>query len=144
MLEKFNFSSIVNSSLPSQSIEANYKDGVVTVRVVYNQSIQSVSASISLNPPTGMDNTFDMKASSTVFTVDPENTEAYYFTQEAYQATSASSILIKICVGIGISVLIIGMGFWKIIGVETMNILQFLFYSMTFFTFLQPLLAPIT
>jgi hypothetical protein len=74
VLDKFDFSSIVNSSLPSKSIQANYKDGVVSIKIVYTQSIQNVSASISLNPPTSMDNTFDMKVSSTTFTVDPVNT----------------------------------------------------------------------
>lgn len=48
------------------------------------------------------------------------------------------------CVGIGLVVTVVGLGFWKLIGVETMNLLQMLFFCMGLMSTMQPLMAPIT
>ena len=73
ILTTFNYSQILSSSLPTSSIEASYTNGLLTVRVVYQQSIQNTSASLNVAPPTSLDNTFEMKASSASFVVDPDN-----------------------------------------------------------------------
>jgi hypothetical protein len=57
--------------LPTTSITASYSSGVLQVSIVYVQSIQNISASLSLSPPIFFDNTFSMKNSSTSFTVNP-------------------------------------------------------------------------
>lgn len=73
VLSTFNFSSILSSTLPTSSLSATYSNGTLMVRVAYVQSIQLVAASLSVTPSTSFSNTFDMKASSTSFTVDPQN-----------------------------------------------------------------------
>lgn len=111
---------------------------------MYTQSIQDINASISVNPPTNMDNTFDMKTSSTTFVVNPENTEAYIYSEQDYAACGVVRIIMIACVGAGLAVMTIGIGFWKLIGVEMMNLLQMVFFCMGMVPTLQPLMAPVT
>lgn len=144
VLEAFNFSLIVNSSLPTSAIIANYSAGILRVKAVYTESIHLDSAIIQVFPPTSLDNTYDMKISSASFTVDPSNTEAYYYPYSTYQTSIVLAVVFKISAGLSLAVLIIGIGFWKMVGVESIHVLQILFFAMSMLTTLQPGLAPIT
>lgn len=114
------------------------------MKVVYKQSIQDINASITVNPPTDMDNTFDMKTSSATFVVNPDNTEAYVYESSQYTAAGVTRVIVIACVGVGLAVLVIGLGFWKMIGVETMNVLQMMFFCMGMMSSLQPMMGPVT
>lgn len=47
-------------------------------------------------------------------------------------------------VGIGLAMLIVGVAFWKLIGLEAMHFLQMLFFCMTLVDILPPMLGPVT
>lgn len=142
VLTAFNFSQILSSSLPTSSITASYINGSLTVRVVYQQSIQNKSAALNVAPPTSLDNTFEMKASSASFVVDPDNAEAYYYSEGTYTSANSMKLILKICMGVAFAVLILGIGFWKLVGVEATHVMQILFVASSLVTSLSPPLAP--
>jgi hypothetical protein len=142
VLAALNFSQILSSSLPTSSITASYDNGLLTVRVVYLQSIQNISATLNVVPPTSLDNTFDMKASSASFVVNPDNSEAYFYSEGTYNSAVGMRLVLRICMGVAFSVLILGIGFWKLIGVEAMHIMQILFIANSLVSSLPPTLAP--
>ena len=109
---------------------------------MYQQSIQNASASLNVAPPTSLDNTFEMKASSASFVVDPDNAEAYYYSEGTYASATAMSLILKICMGAAFAALLLGVIYWKLVGVEASHIMQILFLASILVPSLPPPLAP--
>jgi hypothetical protein len=84
-----------------------------------------------------------MVASATTFSVSPSNADAIFFDESQYSDSQTISILLQVAVGIGFTAFIIGALFWKIVGLETMNILQMLFFCVGLMPTLLPMFSPI-
>lgn len=112
--------------------------------MVYAKSIQNSPASLQVAPPTSLDNTFEMKASSAVFTVDPENAVALYYSDGSYSAATSMKIILRVCMIVALVNLVIGVGFWKLVGIEATHVIQILFLASSLITSLPPAMAPAT
>lgn len=133
----------MSSDLPTQSISASYSTGQVLIKIIYGVSIQNVSASIQLTPPTNLNNSFALKASSTSFTVDPQNAEAYYYPTEIYDSAGIIYYLFMGVLGLGMLTLLLGLCSWQLIGLEATSVLQILAIESAMFSVIPPIWAPI-
>jgi hypothetical protein len=143
ILNSLNFSEVVSSTLLTISLVATYSDGTLIVHITYTKNIQNSSAVLSIAPPTSFGNTFDMKASSTSFIVNPSNAEAYYYDDKVYSGASTLRLILRISTIIALCLLVLSLGFWKMVGIELMHVLQTLFFAVSFIATLPPTLAPI-
>ena len=52
------------------------------------------------------------------------------------------TLVLKICTGVAFAVLVLGIGFWKLVGIEAMHVMQILFVASILVASLPPPLAP--
>lgn len=137
VLDTFNFSTIMTSNIPNAQISFVYSNGQLKVTVQYNESIQSKNVSIELSPPTIYNNTFDMKVSSSKFTISPSNAEAYYYPDSVYTENTATDYVLLVSTIAGL--VLCGAILRKLIGLELMAMLQMSFFTLSLCNTLHPI-----
>lgn len=119
----------MSTTFPTSSVTATYSEGFFVVTMAYTRSIQNENLELNFAPPPSYDHTFDMRASSVSFTVDPINAKAYYYSDSTYSGTSALKTILKIFLGISFLTFALGFGLWKMVGIESVQVVQAAFLA---------------
>lgn len=140
VLTTINFTAAVRVSLPTESIECAYDAGRLETTVVYTQSVQGLTASLSFDPPT-TGATFAVQPSQVFFTVNPSNLDAFYIEPSTYQLIGGVAIVLKGTLGIALIVTVVGLFVSPLLGLEMMILLQTGFFAVALLKEMQPTLA---
>ena len=137
VLDTFNFSNIVSTSIPNSQISFVYVKGSLVISVSYTETIQNKNVTLELSPPIIFNNTFAMKISSTKFVVTPNNMNAFFYDKEVYVQTNALNVILLVCTGVALIVCLLSAR--KLIGLEMISMLQVSFLSLSLVKGLQPI-----
>lgn len=85
-----------------------------------------------------------MKVSSSDFIVNPDNAPAYFYSEGTYSAANSMKVVLKVCMIVALVNLIVGIGFWKLVGVEATHVIQVLFLAGSLIVSLPPAMMPTT
>ena len=109
---------------------------------MYIQDIQKASASLTIAAPPALENTFDMKASSASFVVNPTNAEAYYYPEDTYSSATTMQFVLKVCLIGALATVVLSFRFWVLAGIELVHVVQIAFLACSLVESLPPVLAP--
>lgn len=138
VLERMDFGALVTTNLPASLGEARYNRGSLNISLHYTEDIQGKDVVLMFNPPTNTGDTFDMKASSVNFKMIPSDGVATYYPSNLYESSKDYGVLLKICVYIGLVVFLVGLAFWRLVGMQLMHFLQVLCLSQYMIAHLHP------
>jgi hypothetical protein len=110
--------------------------------MTYNESVQDSQLNIVFNPPTSLGNTFMMKVSSAYFVMSASNAQLVMYPVSVYMQNQKATTVLKVCAGFALFLMVIGLAFRGLIGIELLNTMQMAYFSVSLLSNVPATMTP--